>query len=516
MATSRLPRERWTLWCCRSRLLRPSSSRSRRGRRLSPSTSPWLLKSNQKLQGLREELNVIVPYLEEMRKKKVERWDQFVDVIEQIKKVASKIRPADFVPFRIPVDQSDLSLRKLEELTKELQSLQKEKSDRLKQVMEHLNTLHLLCEVLGVDFKQTVNEVHPSLGEADGSKNLSNCTIESLASAASRLRELKVERMQKVSTLSSRFASSMLELWNLMDTPLEEQQMFQNVTCNIAASEHEITEPNTLSIDFLSYLLVSTYRYDGQDFYQFFFSQIMVRSNGTISKATLRQSATSGGMVTYEVQHDAACRVIARLKKERDEARALLAQAERQIPASVAGAAPAAVVSNGKRAMEDEIGPDGKKIRPGINPVMIDELTECNTMLSAQRKKRQVPPTLAPLDALERYTQISSHPLHKTNKRGILSMDVHPSKDVVATGGIDTNAVIFDRSSGQILCTLTGHSKKITTSKFVPRDQLFVTGSADKAISIYHRLFAFGKRTRMETITASIHLKIILLRAGTS
>ncbi|KAL5681348.1 hypothetical protein ACJX0J_007733, partial [Zea mays] len=54
-------------------------------------------------------------------------WDQFVDVIEQIKKVASEIRPADFVPFRIPVDQSDLSLRKLEELTKELQSLQKEK-----------------------------------------------------------------------------------------------------------------------------------------------------------------------------------------------------------------------------------------------------------------------------------------------------------------------------------------------------------------------------------------------------
>ncbi|AQK65170.1 Pre-mRNA-processing factor 19 homolog 2 [Zea mays] len=179
-------------------------------------------------------------------------------------------------------------------------------------------------------------------------------------------------------------------------------------------------------------------------------------------------------------QHDAACRVIARLKKERDDARALLAQAERQIPASVAGAAPAAVVSNGKRVIEDEIGPDGKKIRPGINPVMIDELTECNAMLSAQRKKRQVPPTLAPIDALERYTQISSHPLHKTNKPGILSMDIHPSKDIVATGGIDTNAVIFDRSSGQILCTLAGHSKKITTLKFIPRDQLFVTGSADK------------------------------------
>lgn len=76
--------------------------------------------------------------------------------------------------------------------------------------MELLNTLHSLCEVLGVDFKQTVQEVHPSLGETDGSKNLSNSTIESLASAVNRLRELKVQRMQKVSTIISlqKFQSS--------------------------------------------------------------------------------------------------------------------------------------------------------------------------------------------------------------------------------------------------------------------------------------------------------------------
>lgn len=34
------------------------------------------------------------------------------------------------------------------------------------------------------------------------------------------------------------------------------------------------------------------------------------------------------------------------------------------------------------------MGPDGKKIRPGINPAMIDELTECNSMLSAQRTSK--------------------------------------------------------------------------------------------------------------------------------
>eukprot|EP00262_Sarcandra_glabra_P017571 TRINITY_DN6052_c2_g1_i1.p1 TRINITY_DN6052_c2_g1~~TRINITY_DN6052_c2_g1_i1.p1 ORF type:complete len:522 (-),score=80.40 TRINITY_DN6052_c2_g1_i1:264-1829(-) len=185
-------------------------------------------------------------------------------------------------------------------------------------------------------------------------------------------------------------------------------------------------------------------------------------------------------------QHDAACRVIARLKRERDEARTLLSQAERQIPmsASTAATANASVVSNGRREDED-LGPGGKRIRPGVSAEIIAELTDCNAMLSLQRKKRQIPPTLAPVDALERYTQVSSHPLHKTSKPGILSADIHPSKDVIATGGVDSNAVLFDRTSGQILCTLTGHSKKITSVKFVSRDELFVTGSADKTVRIW-------------------------------
>lgn len=44
----------------------------------------------------------------------------------------------------------------------------------------------------------------------------------------------------------------MLELWNLMDTPLEEQKRFQCVACNIAASEDEITEPDALSMEFIN------------------------------------------------------------------------------------------------------------------------------------------------------------------------------------------------------------------------------------------------------------------------
>ncbi|KAG6534363.1 hypothetical protein ZIOFF_008249 [Zingiber officinale] len=179
------------------------------------------------------------------------------------------------------------------------------------------------------------------------------------------------------------------------------------------------------------------------------------------------------------LQHDAACRVIARLKKERDDARMLLAQAER-IEANNAIA-----ISDRKRAAVDELGPDQKRIRPGINPIIIAELTECNTLLSGQRKKRQIPTTLVHVDTLDRYTQVASHPLHKSNKPGILALDIDASKDVIATGGIDSTGVLFNRTSGQISSTLTGHSKKVTTIKFVPGDELVITGSGDKTVRIW-------------------------------
>ncbi|KAE9592361.1 hypothetical protein Lal_00028351 [Lupinus albus] len=186
-------------------------------------------------------------------------------------------------------------------------------------------------------------------------------------------------------------------------------------------------------------------------------------------------------------QHDAACRVIARLNKERDEARSLLAQAERQFPISSSNATTASVsvLSNGKRAAEDELAPGAKKIHPGITASIISELTECNAALSQQRKKRQIPATLAPVDDIERYTQTSSHPIHKTNKPGIVSLDILYSKDIIATGGIDTNAVIFDRPSGQILSTLSGHSKKVTSVKFVGQGESILTGSADKTVRLW-------------------------------
>ncbi|AES75903.2 putative microtubule-associated protein, MAP65/Ase1/PRC1 [Medicago truncatula] len=205
--------------------------------------------SGQKARSLKEELAMILPELEEMQKRKYERRNQFKEVQEQIHSISNEISgPSENVP--LVVDETDLSLRKLEELHRQLHTLQKEKSDRLKKVQDNLHTLSSLCSVLGLDFKQTVSEVHPSLGNSEGSRSVNNDTISQLALSIQELRGVKLQRMQKLQDL----ATSLLELWNLMDTPIEEQQVFQNVTCNIAASEHEVTEPNTLSEEFINHV----------------------------------------------------------------------------------------------------------------------------------------------------------------------------------------------------------------------------------------------------------------------
>ncbi|XP_022736876.1 65-kDa microtubule-associated protein 3-like [Durio zibethinus] len=213
--------------------------------------------SDQNAGSLKEELSKILPQLEEMKKRKIERRNQFLEVLEQVQKITNEIYGyTDSVSSKTVVDETDLSLRKLEELHRQLHELQKEKCDRLKQVQDHLNLLNSLCSVIGMDFKLTVTEVHPSLVDSEGFRSISNNTIGQLATLINKLREVKIQRMQRLQDL----AITMLKLWNQMDTPIEEQQIFQSVTCNIAASEDEITEPNTLSVDFINYVEAEVYR----------------------------------------------------------------------------------------------------------------------------------------------------------------------------------------------------------------------------------------------------------------
>lgn len=192
-------------------------------------------------------------------------------------------------------------------------------------------------------------------------------------------------------------------------------------------------------------------------------------------------------------QADAAHRVIARVKKERDQARAYLEELDRHValPQAAADAAPApagAAVPNGRQVEEKEDADAeraAKRAKAGITPDIIAELSECNKELSTQRKQRKIPESLAKAEAVEAYTQVASHPLHKTTKPGILALDIHPSKDLIVTGGMDGAAVVLDRLAGQVTSTLTGHSKRVSHVKFVAKEELLLTASADKTVRIW-------------------------------
>lgn len=88
-----------------------------------------------------------------------------------------------------------------------LSCLQYFQSDRLHKVLKYVNEVHSLCGVLGIDFAKTVNGIHPSLHQngVEQSRNISNGTLEGLASTISNL---KAERKSRIDKVLSRFLSS--------------------------------------------------------------------------------------------------------------------------------------------------------------------------------------------------------------------------------------------------------------------------------------------------------------------
>ncbi|KAL3851172.1 hypothetical protein ACJIZ3_013054 [Penstemon smallii] len=209
---------------------------------------------------IKEQLEAIAPALEKLWKQKDERIEEFSDVQSQIQKICAEITGTSEKVDSPAVDESDLSLKKLDEFNAHLQDLQKEKSERLHKVLEFVSTVHDLCAVLGMDFFSTVTEVHPSLNDSIGvqSKSISNDTLSTLAKTVLALKDDKKQRLHKLQEL----ATQLIDLWNLMDTPPEERDLFEHVTCNISASVDEVNIPGALALDLIEQAEVEVERLD--------------------------------------------------------------------------------------------------------------------------------------------------------------------------------------------------------------------------------------------------------------
>jgi len=174
-------------------------------------------------------------------------------------------------------------------------------------------------------------------------------------------------------------------------------------------------------------------------------------------------------------QHDAACRVIARLIKERDAARNTLSSLSVQLPEGYKHS------HAGAESMEVDGGAP-----TGINETVTKKLEEKSKSLSKDRKKRQQSADLATADALKDYHVVSSNNPHKASAPGILALDLHPTQEeIVVTGGVDASVIVFNHDSGKIVSTLNGHSKRVNDVLFHPSGEVVFSCSQDKTARVW-------------------------------
>ncbi|CAJ1964035.1 unnamed protein product [Sphenostylis stenocarpa] len=268
---------------------------------------------------IKEQLAAIAPILEQLWQQKEERVKEFSDVqlqIEQIcRDITGDLNPDQTGSGSFTVNESDLSLKKLDEYQSQLQELQREKSERLHRVLEYVSTVHDLCAVLGMDFFSIVTEVHPSLNDAIGvhSKSISNGTLAMLAKTVSTLKEDKKQRLHKLQEL----ASQLIDLWNLMDTPIEERRLFDYVTCNISASGDEVSVPGALALDLIEQAEVEVERLDQlkaskmkeiafkkQDELEEIYARAHVEINPEAARGNILSSIDSGNIEPSELLAD--------------------------------------------------------------------------------------------------------------------------------------------------------------------------------------------------------------------
>ena len=208
-------------------------------------------------------------------------------------------------------------------------------------------------------------------------------------------------------------------------------------------------------------------------------------------------------------QHDAACRVIARLIKERDEARAMLLQQSQQgfVAPAPTGAATSASASAESMVLEEAAG-------AGLGATVLAALTaKCDELSSGRKgRKNQVIEGLATKEDLEGMGAsiaaggkgkkaselLSSFSPHKTDKPGVTCLAVHApagaERRVALSGGVDKQAVLMNCETGAVLSKFSGHSKKLTAVAFHP--QYDSSGTVYTCISLPGRRPMLLRRNR--------------------
>ncbi|MBW0534235.1 hypothetical protein O181_073950 [Austropuccinia psidii MF-1] len=183
-------------------------------------------------------------------------------------------------------------------------------------------------------------------------------------------------------------------------------------------------------------------------------------------------------------KEDASMRVLARVIKERDEAREALGSVQSSLginPTSTANTNADDIV------MKDASG------TLGLSEAVLERIDTTSQTLMAKRKKRKVPPTYASSEAIKSYVQTTSIPsLHSTKPPGVTCLQVTGMDDtLVVTGGMDKVVQIYDRAAEKVVATLKGSTKKISSILVVGGQQATAEALPKMIIATYDKTIRF-------------------------
>ncbi|ODM89802.1 Pre-mRNA-processing factor 19 [Orchesella cincta] len=159
-------------------------------------------------------------------------------------------------------------------------------------------------------------------------------------------------------------------------------------------------------------------------------------------------------------QHDAACRVVARLSKELVGAREVLANLKPQQQSKQMTMTTNGVNKDGDESVSMLVSTVNEVL--GISPEIKAKLHETATALTQERKAKAkiIPPSLTSVQDLMNYAMVASLTgLHSASSPGIMCLDVQ--NDWIVTGGNDKVVSIYDQTSKSIVTSLKGHTKKV-------------------------------------------------------
>lgn len=124
-------------------------------------------------------------------------------------------------------------------------------------------------------------------------------------------------------------------------------------------------------------------------------------------------------------QKEAACRVIARIKQERDEARQALAMTQEQLAdfKSNSHLAASHLIDNSDN--KENIDSRYEQENSGIYPELATQMDELSNELYSERKKDKKPKDYYKPADFESVTESGIYPLHSSITPGILCLDVH-------------------------------------------------------------------------------------------